>query len=108
VFGKKDFEVDEVWLVYGDREFSDSEWCNESKKCVKCKGVPKELYSCNNCNRTMDKSHDLVSVSSPFDLSGYLNHSSDPAKINFEKVNTYICILYIRVTYVKIKPIKFD
>ena len=43
VFGKKDFEVDEVWLVYGDREFSDSEWCNESKKCVKCKGVPKEL-----------------------------------------------------------------
>ena len=86
VFGMKGFEEGEVWLVYGDVEMSEDGWCKASKNCLNCKGVLKDLYSCNNCNRTMDKINGVVSISTPFDLSGYLNHSSDPTQINFEKV----------------------
>jgi hypothetical protein len=87
VFGRvKAFEPNDVWLIYGDQTMSESEWSKKSRKCEDCKGEGEKLFSCNSCNRTMNKNHGLVTISSLFDLSGYLNHSSDPASINFEKV----------------------
>ena len=89
----RSFEVDEIMIAYGDQEYSEAEWKKITKQCYICQGDPKKLFECNECNRMMTKTRGLVSRSTPFDLSGYINHSSDPAKINFEKVSTIINFL---------------
>jgi hypothetical protein len=92
---KEPFEIHDLLIKYGDVIMSSNELDARNRGCPECKVLlddddekaSKTSSSlCNNCNRSMDMAHDLVAISTPFDLSGYINHSSDPEVINMEKV----------------------
>jgi hypothetical protein len=83
------FEVGSLMIKYGDKIMSMDEWFAASRSCSECggdEGDEESIANCNQCNRTMEAKHDLVAISTEYDPSGYINHSSDPNVINMEKV----------------------